>query len=189
MGAASGDAQSFASRRPPPPPSLPRWGRSETLPASIVRVCSPASHSYSVGMKRWSFLLGLVMLVGCGPESRSYNVTVENRSPEPMTLWLTKNGSPLEKQWASPEDIAVLRLNKGETVPGTVLPSGERRGIGPVEGKFGGNASAVLRVYRGQQKFDQLLSTNKGSPNRQDVTLTPGDNTIIIGADGVARPQ
>lgn len=137
-------------------------------------------------MMRWTILPLLALLVGCGPETRSYNVTVQNNATEPMTLWLTKSGSPLEKNWISPEDLAVLRMDKGSKLPGTVIPVGERRGIGPIAGKFAGGSQAVLRVYRGQRKFDELLSMNADSPNRTDVQLVPGNNEILIDARGVA---
>ncbi|HEY0007930.1 MAG TPA: hypothetical protein VGB55_04315 [Tepidisphaeraceae bacterium] len=135
-------------------------------------------------MKIWMSLALLSLIIGCGPETRSYRVNVNNQSLEPMTLWLAKEGGPLEMTWLSPEDIAVMRVDKGTAITGVTVPPGKSATMGPINGKFEGGANAVLRVYRGQRKFDELLSIGADSPNRTDLPLQPGDNQFVIGPDG-----
>ncbi len=125
------------------------------------------------------------LIVGCGPKAQSYDVAVRNSTNEPLTVWLTKRGSaPVEQQWLSPEDVAIGGTGKDQRVAGIVVQPGEARGA-QLEGKFPGNSSAVLRVYRGQLTLDEMLATHEANGNsRLDVTLTAGLNHLIVKDNG-----
>lgn len=129
-------------------------------------------------------LLALAILTGCGPSTRSYSVTVENRAQIPMTVWLTKDGGPLERDWASPEELATYGTSKDTPITGVVIPPGKTGVMDERTGKFDRGASAVLRVYRGQKLFNDMLATGRGSPDRTDLPLEPGPNTVIIDLSG-----
>ncbi len=138
-------------------------------------------------MTRYLMLIvGTMMLVGCGTSTRSYSIVVENGGLEPVTVWLTKDGPPAEASWLSPEQIAVAGLDKKVPLNFTPIPAGKTAELKPVEGRFQPRTNAVLRVYRGQRQFNDLLSIGSDSPNRTDVKLQPGANEIIIDKNGVA---
>lgn len=135
-------------------------------------------------MLRFIPLLLVLFAVGCGPTTRTYSVTVTNQSLEPMTVWLTKDGPPSEMAWASPEQIAIAGIEKDIPFPGVVVPAGKTGVMPGVEGKFDSRTHAILRVYRGQMRLNEILSVSDGSTLRTDVRLTPGDNTITITPQG-----
>jgi hypothetical protein len=138
-------------------------------------------------MTRFAPLLAAALLiVGCGPATRSYTISVKNDSPEPMTVWLTKDGPPIEAKWLSPEQIAVMGKSKDDPISGVVIPPGKTGEMGPIDGRFEPGANAVLRVYRGQKLFNDLLAISAGSPGRTDLRLAPGTNAIVIDAGGNA---
>lgn len=126
----------------------------------------------------------LALMTGCGPSTRTYSVTVQNQAAVPMTVWLTKDGGPIEPDWASPEELAMYGKVKDASVPGVVIPPGKTGVMDERKGKFDGGTNAVLRVYRGQRLFNDILATRRDSPERTDVRLEPGANTIIIDATG-----
>jgi hypothetical protein len=131
-------------------------------------------------------LLGLSLLaVGCGSSTRSYSVSVKNDSLEPMTVWLTKDGPPVEQNWLAPEQIAQAgAYNREFPLAGVVIPPGRSGEMGPLQGSFDHGSNAVLRIYRGPLKFNEILATGSDSPNRTDVKLAPGDNQIVIDRSG-----
>ena len=136
-------------------------------------------------------LLPTVMLVaiGCGPTTRTYSVTVKNDYSEPMTVWITKNGPPMETAWLPPEDIAMMRsLPQGVKLKGLILLPGET-GDTTATGKFNSGVSAVLRVYRGQKTLQELFGISQDSPNRTDIELAPGDNRFVIDRTGTTVRQ
>jgi len=127
-------------------------------------------------MNRWLLLLSIAMLLGCRSyEKRTYDVTVQNASSEPATLWLTKDGEPFENGWMSPEDLAVESpKNKDYIVSGVVAPAGKTAFTGPREGHFEKDTTAILRVYDGQLMFSQILAVGHDSPLRIDQPLPQG---------------
>ena len=142
-------------------------------------------------MRKMAIIVGVVSwaMVGCGPSTRTYQVVVKNDSAEAVTIWLTKNGPPMEDAWLPPEDIAMMRqLPEGLKVAGVLLAPGKSADR-TVNGKFAGGVDAVLRIYRGEKTLDQLLGIGPDSANRQDVKLTPGANTLVINAQGRVKKQ
>ena len=53
-------------------------------------------------LKMCFVLLSVCAAVGC---TRSYEVSVHNKTPSAITLWLTKDGGPQEVGWLSPEQL------------------------------------------------------------------------------------
>jgi hypothetical protein len=132
-------------------------------------------------VKLFSALLLACLLLGCGPKTQTYDVAVRNNTQAPLTVWLTKRGdAPLETQWLSPEQLAIHGHAKDAEIPGIVVQPGQARGA-QIKGKFNGNASAMLRIYRGQLTLDELLATHEvDAMSRLDVPLTPGVNHFIV---------
>jgi len=140
-------------------------------------------------MLRKLLLLCGLMILGCGSSTQSYSVMVKNDGMEPMTVWLTKDGPPAEVNWLSPEQIAVSGKVKDSPISGVVIPPGKTGDLGPIEGRFDSRSSAVLRIYRGQKLFDEMLAMSRGSPNRTDLKLSPGANIIVIDKSGSANKK
>lgn len=122
----------------------------------------------------------LVFAPGCSTRTETYDLTVHNRSSKPVIVWLTKNGPPYDEPgWKSPEVIAI-ESNVQEPKAGVLIPPGQSAETGAVKGTFAGRTAAVLRVYTGSQKFNELLAMSEGSPDRKDVVLRPGASEIVI---------
>lgn len=111
---------------------------------------------------------------------REYQVAVTNKSTEPVTVWLTKNGPPVEKLWLAPEQVAFMTREKDDSVQGAWLEPGKTAEIGPIGGKFEVGSDAVLRVYRGRLKIAQIIAVSPDSALRQDLTLKPGPNNLTV---------
>src|SRR5687767_14880518 len=124
----------------------------------------------------------LLLLVGCGGKTQTYDVSVSNDTQTPITVWLTKDGGPYEKHWRSPEDLA-MESPGGSRIAGVKIPAGQAAATGPVNGKFYEGAGAILRVYAGDYDFSALLAVSRGSPNRADVPLSPGVNRFSVTRD------
>lgn len=124
----------------------------------------------------------LLLTTGCQSyQTRTYDVTVNNNSPEPVTIWLTKAGEPYEPGWLAPEDLAIESPQGRENViGGVVLAPGKTASTGQRTGKFARDTDAILRVYEGQLQFIDILAVNRDSPLRQDVALPPGKSTVEI---------
>lgn len=123
----------------------------------------------------------LVVLVGCaGGSKRSFDVTVENRTKEPIILWLTKSAPPFEEGWKSPERLAVETPQKVDKVAGVVVEPGQTAQTGEVSGTFAGGAEAILRVYTRVKSLDDILAAGPGASNRIDLPLTDGANKIAV---------
>ena len=125
-------------------------------------------------LKPLSALALIFLAVGCGPETRTYYVTVKNVTATPITLALTKDGPPYEDLWASPEEIVQHRPTQ---TPGFVDLAPDRgTSIANAKGQFASGTRAVLRIYRGSGLTVQDMLKIRVGPDRQDVTLDPGDN-------------
>ena len=116
---------------------------------------------------------------GCA-ETRTYQVSVRNETTEPVTLWLFKDGGPYEDGWKSPEDIAIDSPKNDEPIGGVVVPPSKTATAGPLKGQFNSDAHAILRVYRGEHTFNQLLAVSQASGERKDVPLPEGASHFIV---------
>ena len=127
-----------------------------------------------------------LLLVGCSDvQRRTYNVSVRNESDTPVTVWLTKDSSIYEREWRSPEDLAIESRDAGEAIAGNVVRPGETQSAN-VAGQFHPRDTAVLRIYYGQHNFSDLLAISSGSPDRKEYELEPGHNSFTIRSDGAA---
>lgn len=123
-------------------------------------------------------LLALAFAGGC-TSSATFNIELQNASDQPVTAWLTKEGGPAEADWLSPEEIGQGDVKRPELINGVTIPAGKTGTLGPITGKFDAGSIAILRVYAGQVKFEQMLATNVG-PLRIDVPLEAGTNKLRV---------
>lgn len=129
-----------------------------------------------------STLLLALVAVGCS-DTKTYNfqISVKNATDRPITIWLVKEGPPVEKGWRSPEQLAMSVPSHDERISGRVVPPGQTADTSTVEGKFQPGSYAWLRVYdNGPQHLSQILAISRGDPARQDVPLEPGINNLIV---------
>lgn len=128
-------------------------------------------------------------IIGCGPSTREYSVTIRNQSADPYTVLLTKDTGPIENGWLAPEDMAsMLHAPPDWTIHRGILPPGKTADV-KQSGQFYDTTNAMLRGYRGELTFEQILGVGPDSPNRTEVKLVPGHNEVIIGPDGKAVRQ
>jgi hypothetical protein len=122
-----------------------------------------------------------LLSVGCTASTGTYtfSLNIKNDSAQPVTLWITKAGGPTEDGWRSPEDLAINKLWSAESEQAVVLPAKTSIRRDPFKGTFDTDSRAILRVYAGANKFDELLAISSG-PSRVDITLQPGANNILI---------
>lgn len=127
-------------------------------------------------------VLSLALLaIGCSnTKTFKYDISVQNQTDRPITVWLTKDGAPVEKGWRSPEQLAMTLPAHEERISGLVIPPGKTAESGVVSGKFAPGVSAWLRVYDGKHKFSELLAMSPGDPDRLDVPLDPGKSTVVV---------
>jgi hypothetical protein len=133
-----------------------------------------------VGMMLW--VLSVMLTVGCSSTREySFNITVRNESPGPVTIWLTKEGPPIEQGWRSPEQVAVQAPGHEERISGVLVPPGKTASTGPIKGKFEEGSSAWLRIYDGKYPhFSDLLAVSPKSSKRVDQPLDPGVNRLVV---------
>jgi hypothetical protein len=118
---------------------------------------------------------------GCSnAKTRQYELYVHNQTSQPVTLWLTKDGPPIEAGWRSPEDLAIEAPEGDERIAGVVVEPGKVGTAGPVKGEFGPQTNAVLRVYSGATTMSQILAFSRKSPGRLDVVIKPGKNRLTV---------
>jgi hypothetical protein len=134
-------------------------------------------------------LLGLALTAAAGcSETRSYELTVRNDLPVPVTVCLTKSKGPAEGGWISPEQLALPPQPAADnTPPGFVIPPGRVADRPQVQGEFySGSGRAYLRVYEGTPNLNEMIGIGPESPRRSDVLLYPGTNrlTVNLNADG-----
>lgn len=124
----------------------------------------------------------LWLSVGCS-STRTYEVSVSNNTEGPITIGLTKEGSPFQPEWASPEDAAIAGQPPVNTM-WAAIPAGKTADTGAVKGKFASGSHAVLRVYQGKLNLQGILAVSRGQPNRMDIPLHPGLNRFTITDEG-----
>jgi hypothetical protein len=140
-------------------------------------------------MNRLLVIAGLFLVVGCGPVTREYTINVKNDFDQPMTIVLTKDGPPMDLSWLPPEDLAAMRNAPPEAhVNGVVIPPG-KSAEQTRSTQFDSGVSAMLRIYYGEQTPMTMVGVSPGSPNRQDIRLSPGLNTFVIDKSGKAVRQ
>lgn len=128
------------------------------------------------------WMLGAMLLVGCSSAKEyTFSISVRNDSGGPVTIWLTKEGPPLEKGWRSPEQVAMQSPGHEERIGGVTVPDGKTASAGPVKGKFEPGSFAWLRVYEGKYaSFSDLLAVSPKSMKRVDQPLDPGVNRLAV---------
>jgi hypothetical protein len=119
-----------------------------------------------------------LLLIGCA-RTETYQVTLVNKTDGPITFGVVKQGEPLEKEWASPEEAAQHFSVPNPQMWGAVGP-GKTAVSKPMTGKFADNAAAYLRVYQGKLDLAGVMAVSAGAPNRADVLLRPGPNHITM---------
>ena len=129
-----------------------------------------------------STLLLALVAVGCSSDTKTYSfqVSVKNATNRPITIWLVKDGPPVEQGWRSPEQLAMSLPGHEERISGAVIPPGKSADTGTREGKFAPGTYAWLRVYDGPQRLSEILAISRGNPARLDVPLDPGICRIVI---------
>ena len=162
-------------------PKLPR----NDLPRRYCPVAERVRNWYDDGMKSTVVLVALLVSLsmcglGCQAETRTYEVSVRNDTPEPLTIWLFKEGGPYENGWKSPEDLAIESPKANEPLGKVVIRPGAVADAGPVIGHFDSDSDAKLRVYRGAHSFNELLAISRDSGDRIEVKLRRGDNAFLI---------
>src|SRR5439155_18460914 len=107
-----------------------------------------------------------------------------NDGPDPITVWLTKDGEAFEEGWLSPEDM-IIESPKSPNKPlsGVVIAPGKTADTGKRKGRFAKETQAILRVYDGQLGINELLATHPG-PTRVDQPLQPGANAFVVKSQG-----
>ena len=129
-------------------------------------------------MRTFTAISMLCLLVGCA-QTRSYDVTVKNDTPDAVTIGLCKEGDPFEPQWASPEEAAIAGQEPSARM-WAAIPPGKTASTGAVQGKFNSKAAAVLRIYEGKLNLSGILAISRDQPNRLDILLHPGMNRLTV---------
>ena len=130
-------------------------------------------------------MLALVLLAGCGAQTRTYDVSVENRTDRTVTLWLTKDGPPAEEGWHSPEQLRERGRSGDAKYDMATVPPGRTAETGEMKGRFNGGTNAVLRVYEGAPDVTELMEMKPGARDRVDHILTPGKSKLaVVDRDG-----
>ena len=127
---------------------------------------------------------------GCGTPSEPVRLAVRNDAAEPVTLWLTKDGPPVETAWLSPGQLAAIAPPDDSDadvtrLPAVVLEPGVTAVFPRRNGKFPPGARPVLRVFRGPDtlgSLNALASVPRRSDDVDTVPLAPGDggNRVVV---------
>lgn len=128
-----------------------------------------------------ALLFSLISLfaVGCSnTETRQFGVELKNNSSRPLTLGLVKVGYPMEKNWESPEDHAMMDPKMADPNWGVVVAPGRTVSIDKIEGEFAPNAGAFVRVYVGKHDLSEVLAIPATSRNQISVALRQGKTTL-----------
>src|SRR5688500_7459843 len=127
-------------------------------------------------MKAMLTALLACMIIGCTP-TRSYDVSVHNKTSDTVTLWLTKDGPPAEKGWLTTEQFIAAPADTPS--PGVQLPAGRIADTGKRKGKFPQGTNAILLIYRTGAAADA-----PGGSEPLTVRLSPGRNEMAVFDEG-----
>ena len=137
-------------------------------------------------------LAGSLGGVGCSSApTRTFDISVHNRSGMPVMLWLSKDGPPAEKGWLTTEQF--LQSPPGEPSPGVDLPPDKTANTGKVSGKFPKGTNAVLEIFA-NDKNDRARSRSAGvltlrlPPGRNDLTVSLDPQGRLIASDSTGAP-
>jgi hypothetical protein len=135
-------------------------------------------------------LLLLLTVAGCSTHTETFNITIRNDTPQPVTVVLAKVGKDIryEAGWLTPEDIAVESpefRDKWSEIPEALPPllPGRSAAIFGLRGVFTDTSHGVVRIYLGEPTISQMIARNAKSFARTEVRLTPGDNWIAVKLD------
>lgn len=122
-----------------------------------------------------------VLAVGCAPKGqlRKFDVEVTNLASIPVTIGLVKLDGPVEIDWESPEDRALMDPKNTGIGWGATLPPGRTASIS-VQGRFFEQTRGFLRVYAGDLPLSEVLAISRGSRNRLDILLKDGQTQLSI---------
>ena len=125
-----------------------------------------------------------MLLVGCSsPRKESFNVVVKNDCKIPITIGFTKDGGPDQDIFMPPEFLALdTTIDASKTSWGILVVPGKtadpkKPAVALLERE---DANVYLRVYAGEIPLTDMLAISRGSPNRIDIVLTPGDSKYTI---------
>ena len=116
------------------------------------------------------------MAIGCTP-TRSYDVSVHNKTADTVTLWLTKDGPPAEKGWWTTEQFVAQPPDTRS--PGVLLPPSKTADTQKIKGKFPRGTNAILLIYR-----TGAVAAAPGGSEPLTVRLTPGKNEMNVIEEG-----
>ena len=136
-------------------------------------------------MRITALLLLATLLVGCGPKKEQFDVFVKNDTKNVLTIGFTKDGGPVQDIFMPPEYMALdEKLDATKTswglalIPGkTATPNKDKPVIALMDDSSG---AVYLRIYRGEIPLSDMLAISRGSPNRLDIVLTPGESHFTI---------
>jgi hypothetical protein len=124
----------------------------------------------------------LPVAFGCAPKA-TFEVTVVNKTDQPLTVGLVKDGPPYEREWAGPEQLAIESPPETLAPWGVLVPPGRTIDSPPTTGSFPEGTLAYLRVYRGEHTNAGLLAVSSPSPDRAEVLIYPGRNEVVVTYD------
>ena len=135
-----------------------------------------------------------MLLGGCATtQRRTYSVSVVNAAREPVVLWLTKDGPPMEEQWLTPSQWHELRWRG--TIPADIpdpaveLPPGMKVDLGPQRGRFDPGTGAALLVYSTPVTLAEMADTPRRSALLDIVLLEPGHNNVMVRSSSPVRAE
>jgi len=132
-------------------------------------------------------LVAAAVFAGCAPatQERTYSIYVTNKLSQKITVFLTKNGPPVEDQWLSPAQWAAGPISEDNKILNcAVVDPGEMVGIQKATGHFEGSTEAVLQIYEATGRIADLAAIELDDPRRVDYVLNPGRNDLIVLPDG-----
>jgi hypothetical protein len=125
---------------------------------------------------------GIAGGIGCTAGStKSFDVSVHNKSGMPVMLWLSKDGPPPEKGWFTTEQF--LEAPPGEPSPGVDLPPDKTANTGKISGKFPEGTHAILEIFANEHN-DRQRSKAAGVLT---LRLQPGKNDLTVKLDPQGR--
>lgn len=136
-------------------------------------------------LRLWGAVIACSLFAGCGAMPRTVEVAVRNDAEEPVVLWLTKSGPPVEETWLSPGQIAAYYApgdadHDLSRLPAIPLQPGEMVAFPPRKGRFPNGVVPVLKVYFGKSDLEALAATTTRGPNVDTVSLGVGSNFVVV---------